>query len=87
MQEKDSGDTKICSPFREMFSPRIPTPRSAGYSSKKSFFQNFTQNPRFKLIRSESDRNLPPVRMEKADPGKLQGKQSELEILTLHLCI
>ena len=58
-----------------MFSPRIPTPRSAGYSTKTSFFQNFTQNPRFKLVRSESDRNLPPVKIEKREHGKLQGKR------------
>ena len=75
LQEKECEDDTRSSPFREVLSPRIPTPRSAGYATKKSFFQNLAQNPRLKLVRSESDRNLPPIKAEKEEHGKLQGQK------------
>ena len=66
------------SPFKDNQAPRIPTPRSAGYTNKKSFFQSIAQNPRLKLVRSESDRNIPPLKGEKEERGKLQGKRNYL---------
>jgi len=76
LQEKGINDDISGSPFKESLAPRIPTPRSAGYTNKKSFFQSIAQNPRLKLVRSESDRNIPPLKGEKEDRGKLQGFQA-----------